>query len=101
MGFSLGEKWIDEGPPKLGEWKVKFKSRKNRSDYPFRMKICEDFLGWEFPEDQSFPADSSDDESENNVDAEAEDEMKNDPTGKTADEIICSLSPLSKYKRLE
>ena len=104
MGFSLGEKWINEGPPKLGEWKVKFKSRKSRSDYPFRMKICEDFLGWEFPEDQSFPGDSGDDESENNGDAEAdeaEDEIKNDPTGKTVDEIICSLSPLSKYKRLK
>ena len=51
MGFS-SSKWSEKGePPFIGRWKFTFRtiSRFRRMDE--RMKISQDFLGWEFPED--------------------------------------------------
>ena len=104
MGFSLSHKWIDEGPPKLGCWKVTFKSHRRCTDYRYRMSVCETFLGWEFPEDQSFPDDDSALESRSE-----EESSSNDGDGDEnaieervdIDAKILSFCPFGKYLKAE
>ena len=51
MGFS-SSKWAETGePPMIGTWKMKFTTNKRATRMDVRMKVSEEFLGWEFPDE--------------------------------------------------
>ena len=51
MGFS-SSKWSEKGePPLIGRWKFTFKTVSRFCRMDERMKVSQEFLGWEFPED--------------------------------------------------
>ena len=51
MGFS-SSKWSEKGePPLIGRWKFTFKTVSRFCRMDERMKVSQEFLGWEFPEE--------------------------------------------------